>query len=62
MATTNKMAVSGLPLAAFVLCVAMGISAGLEVTAVSPVMGALGEEVSIVCKADDIPDACSFTR
>ena len=56
------MAVSGLPLAAFVLCVAMGISAGLEVTAVSPVMGALGEEVSIVCKADDIPDACSFTR
>ena len=59
------MAASALPfLALVVLSAALRISAaaGMEVTAPSPVFGALGDEVSIVCKADDIPDSCSFTR
>ena len=56
------MATAALPLVLAVLSATLGISAGLEVTASSPVLGALGEEVSIVCKADDIPDSCTFTR
>ena len=56
------MASAAFPLVLVLLSATSGISAGLEVTAPSPVLGALGEEVSIVCKADDIPDECSFTR
>ena len=56
------MATAAFPLVLVVLSASFGISAGLDVTALSPVLGALGEEVSIVCKADDIPDSCSFTR
>ena len=56
------MAAASFPLALAVLSAALGASVGLEVTASSPVFGALGDEVTIVCKADDIPDSCSFTR
>ena len=56
------MAAAALPLALAVLSAVLRASAGLEVSASSPVLGALGDEVSIVCKADDIPDSCSFTR
>ena len=58
------MATAAFPLVLVVLSATSGISAGFEVTAPSPVVGALGEEVSIVCKADDMnyPDSCSFTR
>ena len=57
------MAAAALPLALAVLSAVLRVSAGFEVSASSPVvLGALGDEVSIVCKADDIPDSCSFTR